>query len=274
MRGKPINIITGLKQPLGIAVCNNGDIVVAEYDAECSADCITILNKEGKKIRSFGEKGTKEGQFTRPCGVAITNDGHILVTDDHRLQKLTNDGICVKSVGTSESGSGQLQFDNPCGITVHPTTGQIFVADSSNNRIQVFNNDLTFSHTINPKSNKRFNRPWDVALDNEGYLYVAEFVNCCITKLNSKGKYVTRFSSTGSAPGQLSYPSYLAINNGVVYISEYGTNRVSIFDTNGKFLHCFGLGRSEEGEINGVHGIAMDTIGNLYVSDFSKINVF
>ena len=264
MRGKPVNVITGLNGPNGIAVRDNGDIhsVVAENGAHC----ITILNKEGKKVKSFGTKGTKEEQFTYPRGVGITNDGHILVTDLHRLQKLTTDGVCVKSVGSSESGIDRLQFNTPRGITVHPTTGQIFVADSSNCRIEVFNNDLTFSHTIAPTGNKQFNYPYDVALDNEGYLYVAEY-NHCITKLTTKGQYITRFGSQGSAPGQLSYPSSLTINNNLVYVSELGYHRVSIFDTNGNFIHCFGKEGSGEGEFNSPYGITTDTFGNLYVSD-------
>ena len=66
--------------------------------------------------------GTKEGQFISPRGVAITTDGHIMVTDCHRLQKLTVDGVRVKSVGSRESGRGQLQFHFPTGIAVHPNT--------------------------------------------------------------------------------------------------------------------------------------------------------
>ena len=262
MRGKPVNIITGLNRPRGIAVRNNGEIVVAEWGAHR----ITRLNKAEKKVRSFGAEGTKEGQFIFPRGVAITNDGHILVIDDHRLQKLTTDGVCVKSVGSSDSGSGRLQFDTPVGITVHPTTGQIFVADG-NNRIQVFNNDLTFSHTIARSGNKSFNEPFDVAVDNEGYLYVAEYSNHCITKLTTKGQYITRFGSQRSAPGKLSYPSSLTINNNLVYVSEYGNNRVSIFDTNGNFIHRFGMEGREEGEFIEPRGITIDTFGNLYISD-------
>ena len=263
MRGKPVNTITGLNKPQGIAVRDNGDIVVAERDAHC----ITILNKKGKKVRSFGTKGAKEGQFTGSRGVAITNDGHILVTDEHRLQKLTTDGVCVKSVGCSESGSGQLQFNYPTGITIHPTTGQILVADGGNNHIQVFNNDLTFSHTITPTGNKSFNAPFDVALDNEGYLYVAEFYSHCITKLTTKGQYITRFGSPGSAPGQLSFPSSLTINNNLVYVGELGNHRVSIFDTIGTFIHCFGKRGSGEGEFIGPRSITTDTFGNLFVCD-------
>ncbi len=229
MRGEPINTITGLNTPRGIAVCDNGNIVVAENEAHC----ITILNKEGKMARSFSTAGTikEEGQFKLPRGVAITNDGHILVTDNHRLQKLTTDGVCVKSVGSSEFGKDRLEFNFPYGNTVHPTTGQIFVTDCSNHRIQVFNNDLTFSHSIAPSGNRRFNNPYDVALDNEGYLYVADSHNHCITKLTTKGQYITGFGYEGSAPGQLSYPSSLTINNGLVYVTEFRNNRVSIFDT-------------------------------------------
>ncbi len=253
MRGKPVNIITGLNNPWGIAVSDKGDIVVAEYGAHC----ITTLNMEGKKVKSFGTKG----QFTCPRGVAITNDGHLLVTDKHRLQKLTTDGVFVKSVGSSESGSGQLQLNTPTGITVHPITGQIFVADTWNNRIQVFNIDLTFSHTITPSGNKRFYYPYDVALDNNGYLYIAEFWNSCITKLTTKGKNVTRFGST------LYRPTSLTINNDLVYVTESGNNRVSIFETNGTFLHRFGKKGSGEGEFKGPQGITIDTLSNLYVSE-------
>ena len=262
MRGKPVNTITGLNRPRDIAVRDNGDIVVAEMGGHC----ITILNKARKKVRSFGTEGAKKGQFTYPRGVATTNDGHILVTDNHRLQKLTTDGVCVKSVGSSESGSDRLQFNTPAGITVHPTTRQIFVADCNNDRIQVFNNDLTFSHTTR-SGNKSFKLPFDVALDNEGYLYDAEIENCGITKLTTKGQYITRFGSRGSAPGQLSRPSSLTINNNLVYVTEEGNHRVSIFDTNGTFIHCFGKEGSGEGEFNGPYGITTDIFGNLYVSD-------
>ena len=264
MRGKPVNIITGLNRPWGIAVRNNGDIVVAENEAHR----ITILNKKGKKVRSFGT----EGQFTRPREVAITNDGHILITDDHRLQKLTTDGVCVKSVGSSKSGSGRLQFNNPVGITVHPITGQIFVADYLNNRIQVFNYDLTFSHTIGPRfgnkqfSYKQFSYPYDLALGNEGNLYVAELNNHCITKCTTKGQYIERFGSKGFALGQLSCPSSLTINNNLVYVSE-GNDRVSVFDTNGKFVHCFGKTGYKGLEFNEPHCIMIDTLGNLYATD-------
>ena len=262
MRGKPVNIISGLNRPYGVVVSKNEEIVVAE----CGANRITILNKEGKKVKSFG---TKEGQFTYPRGVAISQDGHILVTDNHRLQKLTFEGDCVKSVGSSETGNGPLQLYSPIGITVHPTTGQIFIADSDNHRIQVLNKDLTYSHSFGKygSSPEQFNDPWDVTFDNEGYLYVADTKNNCIKKFTSTGQYISTFSSEGSNPGQIIQPTFIIIDNNLLYISEYGNHRISIFDTNGCFIHCFGKSGSGEGEFNRPRGITVDSLGNLYVSD-------
>ena len=277
MRGKPVNIISGLNKPWGVVVTKNGETIVAENGAHC----ITILNKEGKKVKSFGTEGIKEGQFTYPFGVAISHDGHILVTDNHRLQKLTFEGDCVKSVGSSKAGSGPLQFNTPIGITVHPTTGQIFIADMYNHQIQVLNNDLTYSFSFGEKGsalkqfyqltfdNERyfFDQPYDVTFDNEGSLYVVEWNGHCIKKLTSSGDYVSKFSSRGSNPGQVSHPTSIMIDNNLVYVSDYGNHRISIFDTNGCFIHCFGKRGSEQGEFNTPHSITIDSFGNLYVSD-------
>ena len=262
MRGKPVNIISGLNRPYGVVVSKNEEIVVAE----CGANRITILNKEGKKVKSFG---TKEGQFTYPRGVAISQDGHILVTDNHRLQKLTFEGDCVKSVGSSETGNGPLQLYSPIGITVHPTTGQIFIADGNNHRIQVLNKDLTYSHSFGKKgsSPEQFNGPSDVTIDNEEYLYVVDHYNHCIKKFTSTGEYISTFSSEGSKPGQITKPTSIIIDNNLLYVSEWGNDRISIFDTNGCFIHCFGKSGSGEGEFAKPRGITVDSLGNLYVSD-------
>ena len=262
MRGKPVNIISGLNGPWSVVVTKNEEIVVAEQDA----NCITILNKEGKKLKSFGTKGTKEGQFNSPYGVAISQDGHILVTDNHRLQKLTFEGVCVESVGR---GNCPFPFYVPTGITVHPTTGQIFFGDTHNHCIQVRNKDLTYSHSFGMRgsSPEQFNKPYDVTFDNEGYLYVADSNNHCIKKFTSTGQYIATFSSHGSNPGQIKYPSSIIIDNNLLYVSECGNDRISIFDTNGCFIHCFGKRGSGEGEFTSPCGITVDSLGNLYVSD-------
>ena len=263
--GKPMKTFATLNRPWGLAVCDNGNIVVAEYGAHC----VTILNKEGEKVASFGTQGTKDGQFYYPCGIAISNDGHILVTDWHRLQKLKFDGSCVKSVGSRKDGKGNEAFYFPEGIAVHPTTGQIYVADTCNNRIQVFSNDLVFIRTINShgRRNVYFNHPHDIVFSND-VLFVAQKYNHYITKVTVGGRYITKFGCRGHNPGELSYPSYLATHKNLVFITEeYENHRVTVFDIYGNFLYCFGTNGSEEGEFNKPHGIVTDAAGNPFVSD-------
>ena len=250
---RPVMTIKWLNGPVGIAVCANGDIVVAEY----TGNCITIFNKKGKKIRSI--KRTILGEFNCPQGVAISNDGHILVTDNHRLQKLTTDGVCVQSVGSSNHGNGSLEFNCSIGIAVHPTTGEIFVADYGNNRIQVFNGaDLSFSHTIR---HENITYPLNIAVDSEGYLYITFRLNYFVHKFTTTGQYIHTIVSKN-----ISNAKSLAIHHKHIYITDTNNHRVQIYDTNGTLLHSFGI-KGSFMAISRPTGITVDTSGNVYVCD-------
>ena len=127
-RGNPVKSITGLSKPWGIDVTDGGLMIVSEYNGHC----VTVLDREGKKINSFGSKGSGRGQFKFPSGVAVTPNGTILVGDsnNHRIQELTIDGEYIGCIG--EKGNSPLQFDYPTGITINKTTGHVFVADDHN----------------------------------------------------------------------------------------------------------------------------------------------
>ena len=66
--------------------------------------------------RRWMNKGNKGRSIHWNCR---THDGYILVTDNHRLQKLTFKGDCVKSI--SQPHNSPFQFNEPICITVHPT---------------------------------------------------------------------------------------------------------------------------------------------------------
>ena len=140
----PVHTITELKHPWGVAVSDDGHVIVTEWDGRC----VTILDNEGKKVKSLGGKGGSGNvEFSSPRGVAITPDNFILVSDDkHKIQKISMDGDRVASVG--EKGSGRQQFNCPDGIAISPITGQVYIADTVNHRIQVLNPDLTFSRSF------------------------------------------------------------------------------------------------------------------------------
>ena len=250
-----MNNINGLCR---IAVSDNGHVVVTKK----KNNCITILDSKWKKEKSLGRRREGNIIFAAPRGIAITPDNFILVSDNHRIQKISMDGDLVASV--SEYGSGPLLFNTPCGIAISPITGQVYIADRFNHRIQVLNPDLTFSHSFGKKgsANGQFNYPTDVAINSQGLVYVADYNSHRIQKLTSNGEFIAIFGSKGFNRGQLIYPDGITIDNstGLVYVSERGHHRVSVFTCNGRFVNSFG-------QFSLPIGITFDKEGYLYVCD-------
>ena len=205
----PVRTITGLNSPYGVAVTDDNHVIVTERNGHC----VTILDREGKKVKSLGGKGGSGNvMFSGPHGVAITPDKFILVSDDHRIQKISMDGYLIASVG--KGGSGPLQFKYPYGITISPVTGQVYIADKCNYRIQVLNPDLTFSHSFGSEGSAKgqFQLPHDIAIDSQGLVYVVDCYNDRIQKFSPDGKFVGQFGTHISGPGQLNDPVGITID--------------------------------------------------------------
>ena len=267
----PVRTITELNRPCGVAVSDDGHVIVTENNG----NCVTILDNEGKKVKSFGGKGGRV-KFSKPRGVAITPDNFILVSDDHSIQMISMGGDCVASVGGY--GSRLLQFKYPEGIAISPITGQVYIVDADNHRIQVLNPDLTFSHLFGKKGSAmgRFNKPSDVAIDSQGLVYVADTDNHRIQKFTPNGNFVAQFGNKvwglGSGPGQLNKPRGITIDTadtGLVYVSEAGNRRVSVFTSDGVFVSIFGMEGSHRNQFDIPLGLRFDKKGFLYVCDYN-----
>ena len=270
-KSSPVKTISGLRRPSGLSVTNDGLVIVSER----SADSITVLDKEGKKIRSFGSHGAERGQLKYPEGIAISSKGTILVADkcNHRIQEFTMDGKCLSCVGTA--GNSPLQFDSPRGIAVNRTTGQVVVADYNNHRVQVLNFNLTFCHMFGRLGSGRgqFKCPTDIAVDNEGFVYVADRSNHRIQKFTIEGQFVCSFGTEGSQPGQLYYPAGVTVDdNDLVYVSDWN-DYISVYMPNGEYKcriqkHC-----NKKDNVFVTHGVSCSTSGDLCVCCYCDGNI-
>ncbi len=269
MRVTPTNsIATGLTGPTGIAVTDDRQVIVCEkYD-----HCISIVDNNGKDLGSFGLPGSGWSMLRQPADVVITSKGTLLVTDlGNHIQEFTMDGDCLSYVGSK--GSGPLQFSNPQGIAINRTTGQVYVADCDNHRVQVINADLTFSHVFGCRgsSQGQFDSPFGVAIDSQGLVYVADIHNHRIQQFTPEGKYLSSFGTEGSAPGQLTDPRDVTVDdNDLLYVCEGDPNcRVSVFTTTGEFVHCFG-----QGTFGCPSRSVFGKYGYLYITDQIDIKIF
>ena len=262
----PVRTVTELKGPFGVAVSNDGHVIVTEpYN-----NLVTVLDNEGRKFRSFGGK-EYASMFSSPCGVAITSDNFILVSDNHRIQKISMDGDRVASVG--EKGSGPLQFDCPNGIAISPIKGQVYIADWYNHRIQVLSRALTFLYLFGGEgtANGQFQYPYDIAIDSQGLVYVADTGNHRIQKFTPDGKFVAQFGNEGTE--QLKSPYGITIDTagtGLVYVSDNDSNSVSVFTSDGAYIRSFGGKGSDIDQFNCPIGLTFDKEGFLYICDYDN----
>ena len=85
-----------------------------------------------------------------------------------------------------------------------------------------------------------FNKPNDVAFDDQGNIYVADGGNFRIVKFDSDGNMMTTWGTEGSEQGQFNFPhSVLIDKNGRVLVSDRENRRIQIFDQDGGFLDAW-----------------------------------
>lgn len=136
-----------------------------------------------------------------------------------------------------------------------------------------------YSHTIGfyAQVGRGFNNPVDVALGRNDVLYVLNRAGSDIeTRMTYKRvtvctvteEYHGQFGSGGTEDGQLMWPASIAIDKeGNIYISDEALQRISIFDSQGVFLHKWGVQGSSAGEFDRPAGITFDADGHLLVVD-------
>ena len=246
--GTPILTLGGVWTPMGVAITTKrGEVVVTERDGHC----VTVFSSSGEKLRSFGTRGSGQGQFDQPSGVTVDGEGNILVADTHNycIQKFTAEGQFLTAVG--KAGSGPLLFNCPTDIAFNTINNKVYVVDFGNHLIQVLNSDLTFSSTFGKRGNGKgqFSYPWSIACGSTGKVYVADTGNHRIQVFTAEGKFIRMFGRRGQGRGELARPHYVAVDTrGMVYVSEEDNHRVSVFTTEGQFVTSFGREGAGPGE--------------------------
>ena len=158
-------------------------------------------------------------------------------------------------------GSGNAQFNSPQGIRTD-SSGNVYVADSINNRIQKFNASGAYIGQIGEfgGGDGQFWNPQDVLVDSSDNLYVSDSNNNRIQKFNSFGIFQSSFST--SSPIGMAFTSA-----GNIVTTDLNNSKAYIYDTSGGEIANFGSAGSANGEFNAPRGVAVDTDDNIYIAD-------
>jgi NHL repeat-containing protein len=189
--------------PRGIAVYGNFVYVVETVNRRVQRFSLT-----GTGPAILIDKGCNAGQLDYPYDITTDASGNLYVTNvaqscsggNDSFRKYTSSGSLLLTVGSFGPGDGQFKF--PTGIAVD-ATGNIFVCDRDNNRVQKFNASGIFvakvGGTASGAGNGQFNKPTAVSTDPSGNVYVVDAVNHRVQKFTNTLGYISQ-NATFVAP--------------------------------------------------------------------------
>ena len=145
-------------------------------------------------------------------------------------------------VRVGSRGSSEGQFSNPFGVVFDSKTNNIYVADQSNNRVQVFDKDGKYSFKFGDMDGPgKMKYPLCIAIYKEK-VFVTQSLGGCVLVFDLKGNFIIQIGNTGSGEGQFNTPYGITVNeyNGDIYVCDSSTKRIQIFSENYSFKSQFG----------------------------------
>ncbi len=223
-----------------------------------------------------GSAGLAPGQFWQPSGLALDSLHRLYVADtlNNRIQRYDPyDGSWTVwgHTNAGQSGTNFGEFNRPGGLVVD-AQGNVFVADSNNNRIQKRSatNGQWRAWGVYGSGPGQFETPSDVDLDSRTNLYVTDLYNDRVQKMSAAETWSV-FITNDMMTGHLTGPKGILVNSNVIYVSDANTlpggrSRVQKFSTNSQFVSVFGGDLPAEGGLMWPAGMTLGN-GNLYVAD-------
>lgn len=188
---KPIKTVSDVNYVRAVAINSKEHTIVVEG----GGNRISVLDGDGRKIRTFGTEGTQKGEFNA-YGLTVDKDDYIYALDysKHCIHKFSPQGMLLASSGSC--GKGEMQFKYAYSIVYNPNDDYLYVADSYNNRIQVLTTSLKHVRSLGENSSifAKFNIPMGVALDSENNMYIADYNDNSIKVFNQDGQYLRSFA--------------------------------------------------------------------------------
>jgi DNA-binding beta-propeller fold protein YncE len=205
----------------------------------------------------------------QPSDVAVGPAGDIFLVDgvNHRVIVMEPDGRPKLTFGKEGTGNGE--FRRPLGIDI--SQGRVWIADTGNRRIQVFDGNGHFLHMF-PVAARPGEKPADpvdvLALGLRQHVYVADNDNHNIKVYNHSGVFQFSFGKFGQGTGEFRYPATLAANEfNQIFVVDVLNTRVQKFDPFGNYLTFIGSWGVLPGNLFRPKGVAVDKKNRVFVSD-------
>ncbi|WP_251021036.1 NHL repeat-containing protein [Streptomyces sp. ISL-98] len=296
--------------PHGVAVDGEGNLYIADqhnHRVRKVAPNGIITTVAGTGTAGFvSDGGPAAGTpLHYPSGVAVDGSGNLFIADhyNHRVRKVAPNGIITTVAGTGTAGfvsdggpavGARLHY--PIGVAVDGA-GNLFIADQHNHRIRKVtpdgiittvagNGQAGFVSDGGPAVATQLYHPLGVAVDESGNLYIGDWSNHRIRKVDAKGNITTvagngvagYVSDGGPAVATRVYhPGGMAVDAaGSLYFADHANHRIRKVDANGNITTVAGTGVAGYVADGGPGvatqlyyptDVAVDPSGNLFIAD-------
>ena len=220
---------------------------------------IIKFDKDLNLVRTFGQ-GSGDSKLNSPEGIAVSL--HVIAVsecDDHVVKIFSLQGDYLSKFGTFGSGDGQ--FNNPQGLCFN-SKGLLYIVDKTNGRVQVFReNAFLFKFGSKGHNLGQFDGPRYIAVDSSDQVYV-----------HSDDGGIIVFSEDGHFIKKINCNNPFAI---CIAPDDYIITRISnnddltVFSPTHEMITKFGMRGMGKGQFDGIHGIAINSSGIIFVTEFS-----
>jgi len=210
-------------------------------------------------------KGENGLDLPSPVALASDNDGNVFVTDS-KLAKLF---IIRKDSQFVQPFELDTELQQPTGITIEPESGDIYVVDTAQHQILVFD---AAGKLINRFGKHgilagQFNYP-TMIWQRYGTLFVSDALNYRIQLFDLDGEYLSSFGQAGQSSGYQARPKGVATDeDGNIYVVDALLNNVQLFDASGRYLMTVGEQGQRPGQFWLPTGIYISPQQKIYVAD-------
>ena len=251
--------------PYGIAVDAKGKAYVA--DQRVGAIFIFDTATHDTELIRNGY----DAHFGWINGLAVDDDGRLFVSDGKLHHVLI---FNAKHQVDSQITEG---LNDPVGLAIDTTNRFLYVVDTQQDQVLVYDADsLKLLRRMGTGGKNHFltspgdfAAPQDVAVDQDGNVYVTDTLNNRVEIFDADGNFISQFGKHGDGPGYFARPKGIAVDcDGHIWVADEMEDRLQVFNRDGQLLTYVGFGHGNlPGQFKALVGVAIDKQNRVFTTE-------